>query len=62
MDKKIKDAVNTLKEVKNILQKFSSEEDGVYMANENNKDFNARMNDSKDMPKIVNIDEEASKK
>lgn len=29
MDKKIKDAVNTLKEVKNILQKFSSEEEGV---------------------------------
>ena len=32
------------------------------MANENKKDFNARMNDSKDMPKIVNLDEEASKK
>lgn len=32
------------------------------MANENKKDFNARMNDSKDMPKIVNLDEEATKK
>lgn len=29
MDKKIKDAVNALKEVKDILQKFSSEEEGV---------------------------------
>lgn len=32
------------------------------MANECKKDFNARMNDSKDMPKIVNLDEETSKK
>ena len=32
------------------------------MANECKKDFNARMNDSKDKPKIVNLDEEASKK
>lgn len=32
------------------------------MTNENKKDFNARMNDSKDMPKIVNLDEEATKK
>ena len=32
------------------------------MANENKKDFNTRMNNSKDMPKIVELDEEASKK
>ena len=32
------------------------------MANENKKDFNAKMNNSKDMPKIVELDEEASKK
>lgn len=32
------------------------------MANECKKDFNARMNASKDMPKIVKLDEEASKK
>ena len=32
------------------------------MANECKKDFNARMNDSKDMPKIVILDEDASKK
>ena len=32
------------------------------MANGSKKDFNARMNNSKDMPKIVELDEEASKK
>lgn len=32
------------------------------MANRSIKDFNARMNNSKDMPKIVELDEEASKK
>ena len=33
------------------------------MANEDKKDFNARMNDSKNMPKIVKIDDpEAIKK
>lgn len=32
------------------------------MANENKKDFNAKMNNSKDMPKIVELDEKASKK
>lgn len=32
------------------------------MSNDSKKDFNARMNDSKDMPKIVILDEEASKK
>ena len=32
------------------------------MTNENKKDFNARMHDSKDMPKIVILDEDASKK
>ena len=32
------------------------------MANENKKDFNAKMNNSKDMPKIVELDSEASKK
>ena len=35
MDKKIKDAVNKLKEVKDILKKFSNEEEGVqYLVNE----------------------------
>ena len=29
MDKEIKDAVNALKEVKDILKKFSNEEEGV---------------------------------
>lgn len=32
------------------------------MANEDKKDFNAEMNNSKDMPKIVELDSEASKK
>lgn len=32
------------------------------MANESKKDFNAKMNNSKDMPKIVELDAEASKK
>lgn len=32
------------------------------MANETKKDFNARMNNKKDMPKIVELDEEATKK
>ena len=32
------------------------------MSNENKKDFNAKMNNSKDMPKIVELDDEASKK
>lgn len=32
------------------------------MANENKKDFNAKMNDSKDMPKIVELDDDARKK
>ena len=32
------------------------------MANEDKKDFNAKMNNSKDMPKIVELDSEASKK
>ena len=32
------------------------------MANESNKDFNKKMNDSKNMPKIVELDEEASRK
>lgn len=32
------------------------------MANGSKKDFNVRMNNSKDMPKIVELDEEASKK
>ena len=32
------------------------------MANENKKDFNAKMHDSKNMPKIVELDEEASNK
>ena len=31
------------------------------MANEDKKDFNAKMNNSKDMPKIVELDSEASK-
>ena len=30
------------------------------MANENKKDFNKKMNDSKDMPKIVELNEEAA--
>ena len=35
MDKKIKDEVNALKEVKDILEKFSNEEEGVeYLVNE----------------------------
>lgn len=32
------------------------------MSNENKKDFNLKMNDSKNMPKIVELDDEASKK
>lgn len=32
------------------------------MANENRKDFNKRMNDSKDMPKIVTLDEDGAKR
>ena len=32
------------------------------MANEDKKDFNAKMKDNKDMPKIVELDEEAAKK
>jgi len=32
------------------------------MANEDKKDFNAKMNNNKDMPKIVELDSEASKK
>ena len=32
------------------------------MANESKKDFNAKMNNSKDMPKIVELNEEAAKK
>ncbi|MGN1358283.1 MAG: methylated DNA-protein cysteine methyltransferase [Bacilli bacterium] len=32
------------------------------MANESKKDFNKKMNDSKNMPKIVELDEEASRK
>lgn len=32
------------------------------MANENKKDFNAKIHDSKNMPKIVELDEEASNK
>lgn len=32
------------------------------MSGENKKDFNAKMNDSKDMPKIVELDAETSKK
>lgn len=32
------------------------------MANENKKDFNVRMNDSKDMPKIVELDNDGTKK
>lgn len=32
------------------------------MANENKKGFNSKMNDSKDMPKIVELDEEGSKR
>jgi hypothetical protein len=32
------------------------------MANEDKKDFNERMNNSKDMPKIIELDEEAAKK
>lgn len=32
------------------------------MANENKKDFNAKMNDNKDMPKIVELDDEGAKK
>ena len=32
------------------------------MANESEKDFNAKMNDSKDMPKIIELDDEAFKK
>ena len=32
------------------------------MANESKKDFNKKMNDSKNMPKIVKLDEEASRK
>lgn len=32
------------------------------MTNETKKDFNAKMNNSKDMPKIVELDDEASKK
>lgn len=32
------------------------------MANESKKDFNAKMNNSKDMPKIVELNAEASKK
>lgn len=32
------------------------------MANENKKDFNAKMNDCKDMPKIIELDEVAAQK
>ena len=32
------------------------------MANESKKDFNKKMNDSKNMPKIVELDKEASRK
>ncbi|MDO5555669.1 MAG: MGMT family protein [Clostridia bacterium] len=32
------------------------------MANEDKKDFNERMNNSKNMPKIIELDEEAAKK
>lgn len=32
------------------------------MSNEEKKDFNARMNDSKNMPKIVELDEAGAKK
>lgn len=32
------------------------------MANEDKKDFNAKMNDSKNLPKIVKLDSEAAKK
>ena len=32
------------------------------MANESKKDFNKKMNDNKNMPKIVELDEEASRK
>lgn len=32
------------------------------MANENKKDFNKKMHDNKNLPKIVELDEEASKK
>lgn len=32
------------------------------MANENKKDFNAKMNDCKDMPKIIELDEVATEK
>ena len=32
------------------------------MANENLKDFNAKMNDNKDMPKIVKLDQDGAKK
>ncbi len=32
------------------------------MANEDKKDFNARMNNNKNMPKIVSLDEESAKK
>lgn len=32
------------------------------MANENKKDFNKKMHDNKNMPKIVELDEEGSKK
>ena len=32
------------------------------MANESKKDYNKKMNDSKNMPKIVELDEEASRK
>ena len=32
------------------------------MANEDKKDFNAKMNDSKDMPKIIELDDAGAKK
>src|SRR5574344_109604 len=32
------------------------------MSNESKKDFNAKMNNSKDMPKIVELDKDAAKK
>lgn len=32
------------------------------MSNEDKKDFNAKMKNNKDMPKIVELDEEAAKK
>ena len=32
------------------------------MSNESNKDFNKKLNEKKDMPKIVELDEEASKR